>query len=83
MTGLEIAAGVLLLALIPAGAAAVHGDVGARLVGLQTAASIATLVAVVLAMIEGRSWLLDVAIVLALLQFAGGLVFARFLERWL
>ena len=41
-----------------------------------------TLVLLVLAQAYDRSIYFDLALALALLSFAGGLVFARFLERW-
>jgi multicomponent Na+:H+ antiporter subunit F len=37
----------------------------------------------VLAQAYDRSIFFDLALALALLSFAGGLVFARFLERWI
>jgi len=41
------------------------------------------LVLLVLAQAYDRSIYFDLALALALLSFAGGLVFARFLERWI
>jgi multisubunit Na+/H+ antiporter MnhF subunit len=54
-----------------------------RVVGLQLAGVLATLTAVVLAIATGRTIVLDVALVLAVLTLIGGLAYARFLERWL
>jgi multisubunit Na+/H+ antiporter MnhF subunit len=53
-----------------------------RLVGLELAGVVATVVLLLLAQGFGRSSYVDLALVLALLSFAGSLVFARFLQRW-
>lgn len=52
-------------------------------VALNLAGVLAALELVLLAEGLHRSPFYDLALVLALLAFAGGLVFARFLERWL
>jgi multicomponent Na+:H+ antiporter subunit F len=57
------------------------GSVLTRLVGLQLAGSVVTLVLVLVADGAGRSSYLDLAVVLALLSFAGQLVFLRFIQR--
>ena len=54
-----------------------------RLVGLELAGTVDTLVLLVLAQAYDRSIFFDLALALALLSFASGLVFARFLERWI
>ena len=54
-----------------------------RLVGLEMAGTVDTIVLLVLAEAYDQAIFFDLAVVLALLSFAGGLVFARFLERWL
>ena len=54
-----------------------------RLVGLEMAGTVDTIVLLVLAEAYGQAIFFDLAVVLALLTFAGGLVFVRFLERWL
>lgn len=74
---------VLLLALVPAGVAVFRGNLVDRLVGLETAATIDVLVLVLLAEAFHRTNMFDLALTLALLSFGGGLVFVRFLERWL
>jgi multicomponent Na+:H+ antiporter subunit F len=53
-----------------------------RLVGLELAGTVDTLV-LLLAQAYDRAIYFDLALALALLSFAGGLVFARFLERWI
>jgi multisubunit Na+/H+ antiporter MnhF subunit len=54
-----------------------------RLVGLEMAAVLECLLLVLLCEAMHRPLFLDVALALALLAFGGGLVFTRFLERWL
>jgi multicomponent Na+:H+ antiporter subunit F len=53
-----------------------------RLVALELAGTIDTLILVALAVGFRRDIYIDLALALALLSFAGGMVFARFLERW-
>ncbi len=77
------AAGVMLLCLIPCGIACLRGDAVNRLVGLELAGLIATLILLLLAEGFHRAPFTDLALALALLSFGGGLVFARFLERWM
>jgi len=54
-----------------------------RLVALEMAGVLVTLALVLLAEAMQRSLFLDLALTQALLAFGGGLVFARFVERWL
>jgi multicomponent Na+:H+ antiporter subunit F len=53
------------------------------LVALNVGGSIATLVLLLIAEGTGREPFFDLAVVSAVLSFAGGLAYARFLERWL
>ncbi len=74
----------LALGLVPCGWVALRGrDPMDRLVALETAAAVETIFLVCLAEAMKRSIFLDLALALALLSFGGGLVFARFFERWL
>jgi multicomponent Na+:H+ antiporter subunit F len=77
-----VAALALLAGLMPCAIVALRGEPTDRLVGLEMAGTIDALVLVVLAVGFRRSIYLDLGLALALLTFAGGLVFARFLERW-
>jgi multicomponent Na+:H+ antiporter subunit F len=77
-----VAAFALLLGLVPCGVVCLRGEPTERLVGLEMAANLEALVLLLLAVAYRRSIYLDLALALALLTFAGGLVFARFLERW-
>jgi multisubunit Na+/H+ antiporter MnhF subunit len=52
------------------------------LVALELASTITTLVLLALAQGYRRDPFMDLALVSALLSFAGALTFARFLERW-
>lgn len=70
--------GVLASALV----ATVRGSPIDRLVGVQLAATVQSLVLVALAMASGRTSYLDVALVATVVSLAGTLSFARFLGRW-
>jgi multicomponent Na+:H+ antiporter subunit F len=78
-----VAALALLVALVPCGVVCLRGDPVNRLVGLEMAGAVDTLVLLLLAQAYQRSIYFDLALALALLSFAGGMVFARFLERWI
>jgi multicomponent Na+:H+ antiporter subunit F len=78
-----ISATVLLFTLVPAGIITFRGDSMDRLVGLEMASIITTLTLMLLAHGFQRIPLYDIALAAALLSFGGGLVFVRFLERWL
>lgn len=77
-----IAAIVLLTGLVPCGALLLRGSIVSALVGLQMAGILQTVVLLLLAEGFHRPPFFDLALVLALLSLAGGLVFARMLERW-
>ncbi len=62
-------------------ARAAVGSVLSRLVGMQLAGTVVTLVLLLVAVGDDRSVYLDLAIVLSLLSFAGSLVFLRFVQR--
>lgn len=77
-----IAATVAMVALLPCLWICVrHGPFDA-LVALELASTITTLVLLLLAQGYRRDPFMDLAVVSALLSFAGALTFARFLERW-
>ena len=77
------AAIALLVALVPCGVLCLRGDVVRRLTGLALAGVIVTLELELLAQATHRAYLYDLALVQAVLTLGAGLVFARFLERWL
>ncbi len=74
---------VLLVLMIPCLIVCLRGDVINRLVALQAASAMTALILLLLAEGYGRASFVDLALTMALLAFGGGLVFARFLERWL
>jgi multisubunit Na+/H+ antiporter MnhF subunit len=77
-----IAATALMVGLLPClWICARHRPLDA-LVALELASTITTLVLVLLAQGYRRDPFMDLALVSALLSFAGALAFARFLERW-
>ena len=77
------AAAALLLGLVPCLIAGLRGGIVERLVSLEMAGTVVTLTLLLLAVGMGRSDYLDLSVALALLSFPGGLVFARFVERWM
>ena len=83
MNGWLIAATVLLISLIPCGAVCFrgHGPVD-RLIAFELAGAIDALILLLLAEGYGRDVYFDLAVALALLTLAGGLVFTHFMERW-
>ncbi len=86
MAGLNIwlaSAAVLLLGLLPCAYVVLRGSLMERFVGLQMAQILTVLVLVLLAEGYHRSVYFDLSLTLAVLSFGSGLVFARFLERWL
>ncbi len=78
-----IAAAVLLVALLANGIVVFTRKTEDRLVGLEMAGVLEVLILVLVAQGINRASMLDMALAMALLAFGGGLVFARFLERWL
>jgi multisubunit Na+/H+ antiporter MnhF subunit len=78
-----IASQVLLFTLIPCGIAVFRGSAIERLVALEMAGMVQAMLMVCLAETFRRVIIYDLALAMALPTFGGGLVFARFLERWL
>jgi multicomponent Na+:H+ antiporter subunit F len=83
MTAWLLAAVCLLIGLVPCGMVCMRGTPMDRLVGLELAGTVDTLILLSLAEGFHQAIFFDLALVLAILSFAGGLVFVRFLERWL
>jgi multicomponent Na+:H+ antiporter subunit F len=77
-----LAAAALLLGLIPCLLVAARRDAVDGLVGLAAAGVVVPLILLLLAVGFDRSIYGDVAVVVAVLSFAGGLVFVQYLERW-
>jgi multicomponent Na+:H+ antiporter subunit F len=77
-----VAATVLLAGLLPCLWVAMRSTIVSALAGLELASTITTLVLLLIAQGLRRDPFMDLALVSAVLSFAGALVFARFLERW-
>jgi multisubunit Na+/H+ antiporter MnhF subunit len=77
-----VAAAVLLLGLGPCLWVAVRRPIIGALAGLELASTVTTLVLLCIAQGLRRDPFMDLALVSALLSFAGSLAFVRFLERW-
>lgn len=78
-----ISATILLFALIPVSIRAFRGDTMDRLVALEMGGIMTPLILMLLTQGFQRMALYDIALSASLLSFGGGLVFVRFLERWL
>jgi len=78
-----LAAIVLLLSLLPCGWVCLRDPAPInRLIAFELAAVVDILVFLLLAQGFGRDVYFDLAVALALLSLAGGLVFTHFMERW-
>jgi multicomponent Na+:H+ antiporter subunit F len=78
-----VGAVVMTVALIPAVVTTLRGRSTDRLVGLELVAILMSQMLFLYAVGEKRVPFVDVGVAVAMLAFGGGLVFARFLERWL
>jgi multicomponent Na+:H+ antiporter subunit F len=77
------AAAALVFALVPCGIVCFKGTAMERMVGLEMAGILDCLILLLLAQGFNNPNFYDLAVAMALLAFGGGLVFVRFLERWL
>ncbi len=77
------AATAMLVSLVPTMVVCFRGPAEDRLAGLEMAGVLVTLEMVLLVQGFHRVPFYDLPLTLALLSFGGGMVFARFLERWL
>lgn len=82
MNAYLLAAAVLLGGLAPLFWACSRHSPLEGLVALALGGNVATLVLLLIAEGTHRAPFFDLAVVSAVLSFAGGLAFARFLERW-
>jgi multisubunit Na+/H+ antiporter MnhF subunit len=83
VSGFVVAAIAMLIGIIPCAIVVWRGTAMEVLVGYEAISSIAVMVLVLLAEGFNRLGELELPIVLAVLLFGSGLVFARALERWL
>jgi multisubunit Na+/H+ antiporter MnhF subunit len=77
-----IATTVLLTGLLPCLWVAMRGSIVSALAALELASTITTLSLLMIAQGMRRDPFMDLALVSAILSFAGALTFVRFLERW-
>jgi multisubunit Na+/H+ antiporter MnhF subunit len=78
-----VAAIAMLVAVVPCGIVACRGTVMDAVVAYEAVSAIVVMVMALLAEGFGRPGEFEFPVVLAVLLFGGGLVFVRFLERWL
>lgn len=78
-----LAATALLFTLLPCGIVCFRGRAIDRLVGLEMTGVIVSLELLLLAEGMKNANFFDLAVAASLLAFGGGLVFVRFMERWL
>lgn len=79
----RVAALVLGVGLLPCAALVLRGGLADRLVGLEMSAILVAQICVLWAVGIDRVPFVDVGLAVGVLELGGGLVFARFLERWL
>jgi multicomponent Na+:H+ antiporter subunit F len=78
-----VAAIAMLIAIAPCAIVVWRGEVMAAVVAYQAISSIIVIVLVLLAEGFRRTGEFELPVLLAVLLFGSGLVFVRFLERWL
>lgn len=83
MNGFVIAAIAMLLGVIPCGIVVCRGTVMEALVAYELISAIVVMVLILLPEGFRRSGEFELPLLLAVLLFGSGLVFVRFLERWL
>jgi multisubunit Na+/H+ antiporter MnhF subunit len=83
VNGFIIAAIAMLIGTVPCGIVVWRGQIMAAVVAYEAISSIMVMVLVLLAEGFRRSGEFELPVVLAVLLFGSGLVFARFMERWL
>ena len=83
MNSFVIAAIAMLVAVIPCGIVMIRGQLMDAVVAYEAISSVVLMVLVLLAEGFRRSGEFELPVLLALLLFGSGLVFVRFLERWL
>jgi multisubunit Na+/H+ antiporter MnhF subunit len=78
-----VAAIAMLIAVVPCGIVACRGTLIDAVVAYEAVSVIVVMVLALLAEGFGRPAEFELPVILAILLFGGGLVFVRFLERWL
>jgi multisubunit Na+/H+ antiporter MnhF subunit len=77
------AAIAMLIAIVPAGIVLCRGELAASVVAYEFITAVIVLVLALLAQGFQRSSLFELPILLAVLMYGSGLVYARAMERWL
>ena len=77
-----LAGTVLLIGLVPCLVVAARAPAADGIAALQLAGVVVALTILLLAVGFDRSIYADAAILIALLSFAGGMAFVRFVQRW-
>ena len=83
MNAFVVAAIAMLLAVIPCAIVIIRGKVMEAVVAYEAISSIVIMVLVLLARGFSRSGEFELPVLVAMLMLGSGLVFVRFLERWL
>jgi multicomponent Na+:H+ antiporter subunit F len=83
VNGFVVAAMAMLIGTIPCAIVVWRGEIMAAVVAYEAISSIAVMVLALLAEGFRRSGEFELPVLLAVLLFGSGLVFVRFLERWL
>jgi multicomponent Na+:H+ antiporter subunit F len=83
VNGFVITAMAMLIGTIPCAIVVWRGEIMAAVVAYEAISSIAVMVLALLAEGFRRSGEFELPVLLAVLLFGSGLVFVRFLERWL
>jgi multicomponent Na+:H+ antiporter subunit F len=83
LNGFVIAAIAMLVAMVPCGIVVVRGELMAAVVAYEAISSIVIMVLVLLSQAFRRPGEFELPVLLAVLLFGSGVVFARFMERWL
>jgi multicomponent Na+:H+ antiporter subunit F len=83
VNGFVIAAIAMLIGTVPCALVVWRGEVMAAVVAYEAISSIVVMALVLLAEGFQRSGEFELPVLLAVLLFGSGLVFVRFLERWL
>ena len=79
----KLVAIAMLVAVIPCGIVMLRGKIMEAVVAYEAIGSVIIIVLVLLAQGFDRSGEFELPVLLAMLILGGGLVFVRFLERWL
>jgi multisubunit Na+/H+ antiporter MnhF subunit len=83
MMGFVAAAIAMLIAIIPAGIVLCRGELAASVVAYEFITAVIVMVLALLAQAFKRSSEFELPVLLAVLMYGSGLVFARAMERWL